>query len=741
MAVPLRRRRGLGAARVRRWFATPARRWASIRPRRPELPGALRSADRGTGWALDRLLERDGWAALDVGRRDAHRRDRAPRRRADRPARGDRRHALRRRAAPAWGASSSPRPSRRARCSRRYDPARGAPVPGEYSKYYTGEAYWALARLHRAFPDEGFGEAADRIGAYLATRRDDAEHHWPAIADHWAGYGLSETVRFPERGRPPLTDAEARLRAPAGRAVRRAGPVDRAAVRAVGRARARPRRVPRRRLRRDRRGLHRPVAHRPRGPSAGGPAGPDRRARNLRRRAGRQRTIRRARTPRAPPGRTGSQGAWFLDGETRMDDQQHTLDGTAADRPDRRGVALRPIPSDDAPSGWLWAVALLLALNPARAAFGIPRAGRSSREVARLAAVGGAIGALAVCAAAAVADVAARRARRQRARVPHRRRRRGRAGRRRRPDPPTARARTRARRPARRARPGRDPARGPPRPARHGARRGRRPRRPRDRRRDGGRGRTGRRGWRPAVPPTGPPAGCSAGPSACWPPGSSPPVSCSASTECSASSSGYSLRRPAAPSTVRPPPTSSRRAASTTGHRRCSHARRVLEPGVGVLAGDEQDHDDRHERRDERDAVERDEPDRLRSRRARGDDPRDNGEIRRSGWQLDRRDRSSGDQRRATVAHRQLAACQAPPPQPERNGDGEENDAGNKFDRMSDGPLGTRDQSEQQPPRAECERNPGDEIHGEHADREQRHARDAMAPRRPGTARVRRCSD
>src|SRR5215207_3947995 len=29
-----------------------------------QLPGASRSADRGTEWALDRLLERDGWAAL-----------------------------------------------------------------------------------------------------------------------------------------------------------------------------------------------------------------------------------------------------------------------------------------------------------------------------------------------------------------------------------------------------------------------------------------------------------------------------------------------------------------------------------------------------------------------------------------------------------------------------------------------------------------------------------------------------
>jgi len=26
------------------------------------LPGALRSADRGTGWALDRLFEHEGWA-------------------------------------------------------------------------------------------------------------------------------------------------------------------------------------------------------------------------------------------------------------------------------------------------------------------------------------------------------------------------------------------------------------------------------------------------------------------------------------------------------------------------------------------------------------------------------------------------------------------------------------------------------------------------------------------------------
>jgi small neutral amino acid transporter SnatA (MarC family) len=44
---------------------------------------------------------------------------------------------------------------------------------------------------------------------------------------------------------------------------------------------------------------------------------------------------------------------------------------------------------------------LLLALNPARAALAVPRAGRSPRNVLGVAAAGGAIGGLAVCAAAA----------------------------------------------------------------------------------------------------------------------------------------------------------------------------------------------------------------------------------------------------------------------------------------------------------------------------------------------------
>ena len=171
------------------------------------LPGALRSADRGTEWALDRLVRRDGWAALEgegrvtTGATALLVAGLTIRREAT----GDTRYddVLRRlgrfvlaQAEPSGAVLAS------------YDPVTEAPVAGEYSKYYTGEAYWALARLHRAFPGERWGDAADTIGAYLATSRDEVEDHWPPIPDHWAAYGMSETVEFPERGREPLTEQE-----------------------------------------------------------------------------------------------------------------------------------------------------------------------------------------------------------------------------------------------------------------------------------------------------------------------------------------------------------------------------------------------------------------------------------------------------------------------------------------------------------------------------------------------------
>jgi small neutral amino acid transporter SnatA (MarC family) len=94
------------------------------------------------------------------------------------------------------------------------------------------------------------------------------------------------------------------------------------------------------------------------------------------------------------------EGAWFHGGETRMDDQQHALAALLRTIPIvEAGDGTHP--DDDPPSGWLWAIALLLALNPARAAFAVPRAGRPRRTVVGVAAVGGVIGGLIVCAAAA----------------------------------------------------------------------------------------------------------------------------------------------------------------------------------------------------------------------------------------------------------------------------------------------------------------------------------------------------
>jgi small neutral amino acid transporter SnatA (MarC family) len=368
------------------------------------LPGALRSADRGTKWALDRLLEQGDWAALAFEGRVATGATAllvaglAIRREAT----GDTRYddALGRLGRFVLAQTE---PSGAVLAS--YDPARGEPVAGDYSKYFTGEAYWALALLHRAFPGEGWGEAADRVGAYLATSRDEVEDHWPPIPDHWAAYGMAETLEFPERGRPPLSEDEvdyARRQAelfgvqvrwvsqrlgPWGRLVRgsyvpRGGGYGVMSEALTGwwlTAQEEPRLAD----------LRDPIADR--ATCIAGLA--------VRAQSDREDAARAARPERV-------EGAWFNDGETRMDDQQHALAGLLRTIPiaraaERSSSGSSSDPGDDAPSGWLWAAALLLALNPARAAFGVPRAGRSPRTVAGVAAAGGAIGGLTVCAAAA----------------------------------------------------------------------------------------------------------------------------------------------------------------------------------------------------------------------------------------------------------------------------------------------------------------------------------------------------
>jgi small neutral amino acid transporter SnatA (MarC family) len=367
----------------------------------------LRSADRGTEWALDRLLERDGWAAVASQGRIATgttallvaglviRRD----------ATGDTRYdEVLGRLGRFLLAQTEPSGAVLAE----YDSVSGKPVAGEYSKYFTGEAYWALARLHRAFPGESWGEAADRIGAYLATSRDDVEDYWPPIPDHWAAYGLAETVEFPERGRPPLTEHEvgyARRQAELfGVQVRwvsqRFGPWG-GLVRGTYTPRGGGYGVMSEALT----GWWLTAQEEPRLADLRGPIAE--RATCIAGLAVSAQSDAEDAASAARPERV--QGAWFLDGETRMDDQQHALAGLLRTIPiveagEGSNSGSSSGPGDHGPSGWLWAAALVLALNPARAAFGVPRAGRSPRTIVGLAAAGGVIGGLTVCAAATAGD-------------------------------------------------------------------------------------------------------------------------------------------------------------------------------------------------------------------------------------------------------------------------------------------------------------------------------------------------
>lgn len=89
-------------------------------------------------------------------------------------------------------------------------PGEPGPVEGAYGPFATGEAAWALGMLHRAFPGEGWGEAAIRTLDYLAERRRQVEEGYTiALPDHWAAYALAE-LTVAERS-DELTDYAARL--------------------------------------------------------------------------------------------------------------------------------------------------------------------------------------------------------------------------------------------------------------------------------------------------------------------------------------------------------------------------------------------------------------------------------------------------------------------------------------------------------------------------------------------------
>jgi hypothetical protein len=65
-------------------------------------------------------------------------------------------------------------------------------VPGKFGTFSTGETAYAFALLNRVFPGEGWDRHAHAVLRYLATRRDRAEGYSTRQADHWASYALSQ---------------------------------------------------------------------------------------------------------------------------------------------------------------------------------------------------------------------------------------------------------------------------------------------------------------------------------------------------------------------------------------------------------------------------------------------------------------------------------------------------------------------------------------------------------------------
>lgn len=153
--------------------------------------GLVAAGDRGLAWLADRLERRHGWTAVVDGpfaplgatalavAALAERRLATGERTHDELLRGLGRFLSGlQRADGGWPLG--------------WDLAADRPQPGT-SRYYPGEATWALARLAAAFPGEGWDGAA-RLGAgYVALHRDEAEDvTFPPLNDHWGAYALAE---------------------------------------------------------------------------------------------------------------------------------------------------------------------------------------------------------------------------------------------------------------------------------------------------------------------------------------------------------------------------------------------------------------------------------------------------------------------------------------------------------------------------------------------------------------------
>ncbi len=159
---------------------------------------ALAAADRAVEWMTAHLHRRDGWAALTdvhgvrakVGGTALMVVALAERRLATADARHD---ALMRELGAFLAAMQRPDGGFLVA----WEIPAGEPDRVGTSRYYPGEALWALALLHEAFPGEGWDEHARAASIFITTRRDDVEGvRFQPLADHWAAYGLAEMAEW-----------------------------------------------------------------------------------------------------------------------------------------------------------------------------------------------------------------------------------------------------------------------------------------------------------------------------------------------------------------------------------------------------------------------------------------------------------------------------------------------------------------------------------------------------------------
>jgi hypothetical protein len=79
-----------------------------------------------------------------------------------------------------------------------FDLGTGEPDRVSISQYYAGEAMWAIARLQSALPDDEWRTSAERAARFISTERDDRDFvPVGPLNDHWAAYGFAEMAAWP----------------------------------------------------------------------------------------------------------------------------------------------------------------------------------------------------------------------------------------------------------------------------------------------------------------------------------------------------------------------------------------------------------------------------------------------------------------------------------------------------------------------------------------------------------------